>query len=433
MDFNGLSIDQAPPISAPLRFFLTAPVFGLIAGILILFTDVNSLQSRFSIESILIAHAITIGFFSFVMLGALTQMLPVLAGAKIPKVELVAKISHFLLVFGTLCLLSGLYTGNTLLTTFAFVGLGCGFLMMIIAIAYGIMKVKNFTPTVKAMATSLIFAFFVLLMGLVLLYSHIAKDISEFHLIISNIHSVWGIFGFAGILIIGVSFQVLPMFYVAPRFKQFCKQKVMWLIVFGLLLWLVSNIFYDAFAVIAKLWVALFFLAFATTVWKKLDARRRPISDVTVWYWRSSSVFLAMGTIMWVADEYFGNNYTVLVALFIGGGFIFSIMIGMLYKIIPFLVWFHLNGSGYMSIPTMNEMINKKLSYAQFIFFIVALIGLSLSFFIPALLEIFAFSFILSMIILQYNVAAPVLIYVKIKKMKPDFDMSAFTIHEGNK
>ncbi|HFB53658.1 MAG TPA: hypothetical protein ENJ67_02890, partial [Sulfurimonas autotrophica] len=88
MDFNGLSIDQAPPISAPLRFFLTAPLFGIVAGIVLFFSDSAALMSRYSIDAIVVTHLITIGVFGFVMLGALTQMLPVLASAKIPKVKL---------------------------------------------------------------------------------------------------------------------------------------------------------------------------------------------------------------------------------------------------------------------------------------------------------------------------------------------------------
>ena len=32
MELAGLSTDQAPPIAAPVRFFLTAPLFGILAG-----------------------------------------------------------------------------------------------------------------------------------------------------------------------------------------------------------------------------------------------------------------------------------------------------------------------------------------------------------------------------------------------------------------
>jgi hypothetical protein len=136
VDFNGLSIDQAPPISAPLRFFLTAPIFGLIAGILILFSDTQTLMSRFSIDSIIVTHTITIGIFSFIMLGALIQMLPVLASTKITKVKLVTTISHIFLVFGLLTMIFGLKMSNDILNHISYIFLGSGFLLMILSINF---------------------------------------------------------------------------------------------------------------------------------------------------------------------------------------------------------------------------------------------------------------------------------------------------------
>ena len=157
-------------------------------------------------------------------------------------------------------------------------------------------------------------------------------------------------------------------------------------------------------------------------MWLKLNKRKRPISDVTVWYWRNASIFLTLGSFLWVFDEFFKHEYISMVAIIIGGGFILSILTGMLYKIIPFLVWFHLNAMGYMSIPTITEMINIKLAKMQFVFFILALLGFIFSFYFEAILKISAISFILSMALLQYNIIAPVLIYIKTKKRKPDFD-----------
>jgi len=427
LDFNGLSIDQAPPISALSRFFLTAPLFGILAGFLIFFSDSATLMNRYSTDSIVITHAITIGFLAFIMLGAMTQMLPVLAGAKMPKVELVTKYSYMLLMIGSISMLIGLSLSNTVFNIIAFIGLGSGFLMILTATAISLRSVVNFNATVKAIATSVVFAFFVVLMGLYLLYSYIINDITSSHIIVANIHSVWAIFGFAVILIIGVAFQVLPMFYVAPKFKQFCKRRVVWLISIGLVLWLFLSAFYEEYTLIAKFWIAIFIWAFATTVWLKLSRRRRPVSDVTVWYWRSASIFLTLGSFLWIFDEYFKHEYIVMVAILIGGGFILSIMIGMIYKIIPFLVWFHLNAKGYMSIPTMNEMINKNLGKLQFILFIFSLIGFIFAFYIPQLLQISAISFIISMIVLEYNIIAPMLIYRKILKTKPDFDMSTLS------
>lgn len=428
MDLNGLSADQAPPISAPIRFFLTAPIFGVIAGLLILLCDVQMLISRYSIESIVITHAITIGFIGFVMLGALTQMLPVLAGVRVSKIDTIAKTSHIFLLFGTLFMIFGLLQDYSKLILVSSLFLGIGFLALIVPMLLALRKVVHVTASVRAIATSLVFAFIIVLMGMYLLSSYGIDKFSSLHVLFANIHSVWAIFGFAGVLIIGVSFHVLPMFYVAPRFKSFCKQKVVWLISFGLVLWLILNIFLDSYSTVAKIWVALFFWAFATTVLLKLNRRRRPVSDITVYYWRTAAIFMTLGTFAWAINDFYDSKYIVIVAILIGGGFIFSIMSGMLYKIVPFLVWFHLNARGYMSIPTMNEMINKKLAKIQFILFVISLIGFIISFFIPNILPIFAITFIVSMLILEYNIIAPVLIYRKIIKTKPDFDMSAFNI-----
>jgi len=426
LDFQGLSVDQAPPISAPLRFFLTAPLFGVIAGVLMLMSDPASLMSRFSMDSIIVTHAITIGMFAFIMLGALTQMLPVLAAAKIPKVKAVTLFSYLLLTFGLLAMIVGLKFQIDSVTSAAYLSLGSGFLTMVGAIAYSLKDVTNFTATIRGMAASLLFAFFIGLMGVFLLFEYASNSLSEYHQLIADIHSVWAIFGFCGLLIIGVAFQVLPMFYVAPKFKRFCKKRVVNLISIGLFIWLVLNIYADGYTLYAKMWIATFFWAFATAVWVKFNKRKRPISDVTVWYWRAASIFLTLGSFLWIFDEFFKHEYIVMVGILIGGGFILSIMIGMLYKIVPFLVWFHLNAMGYMSIPTLNEMIDKGLAKVQFTLLILSFIGFVFAFYMPLLLVPSAAYFIISMLILEYNIIAPVRIYNKTKKSKPDFDMSMF-------
>ncbi len=426
MNFEGLSLEQAPPISAPLRFFLSAPIFGIIAGILILFSDQTMLLSRFSTQTILLTHILTIGFLALVMFGALVQMLPVLAGVNIPKASLFSAISHFFMTVGLFLMIAGMLLNIGKITLVSSLFLGIGFLAIILPMLYASKNIVSVTASARALITGLTIALVITLMGMHLLASHGLGKFSSTHLLFANIHSVFAIFGFAGVLIIGVAFQVLPMFYVAPRFKRFCKQKVVWLITSGLALWVVLNIFLPSFATVAKIWIALFFWAFSTTVFLKLRARRRPIKDTTIWYWYFASVSMTLGTFAWVIDDFLGEQYIVLVSILIGGGFILSIMQGMLYKIVPFLVWFHLNAKGYMNIPTMNEMVNKKLSLVQFALFAISMVGFLLSAFMPSLIAIFAITFILSMVLLEYNIILPVLVYGKTLKTKPEFDMSEF-------
>lgn len=423
MNFTGLSLDQAPPISAPLRFFLTAPLFGFIAATLLLFADQSTIMSRFSSETIGFVHLITIGVFAMVMLGALQQMLPVLAGVTLPWALNIARISHLLLSFGLLAMVAGLFTTNTSLMLIAMLLLGGGFLLILFAITRALVKVENFNATVRSMSASVALAFGVVGLGEYLLSAHMQANITQIQLSLSDVHAVLGIFGFAGLLIIGVTFQVLPMFYVAPRFKRFCKKYVLWLILTGLLLWSLTTLFFPIATLVGKLVIVLFFFAFTTTVLKKLKERRRPIADVTIWYWKTGAISFMMGSVLWLLQDFVHQDLIAMISIFIGGGFILSIITGMLYKIVPFLSWFHLNASGYMQIPTMREFINVKVAKAQYFAYVTALFLGILSYWFEAALMSSAIALGLSFLLLEYNLLSVVLRYREIKKREPDFVM----------
>lgn len=424
MNFTGLSLDQAPPLDAPARFFITAPIFGMLAAVLIFMTDPALLLSRHSLEAIVIVHLFTIGMFAMAMLGALQQMLPVLAGVSLPKAKAVATFSHLALVLGLLLMAVGLLQSSKVMLLLAAVGLGAGFIVLLATIALAMKKVAFFTPTVKAMMVAVTMAFLVTLLGLHLLSGYASGNISELQVTLADIHSVWAVFGFAGLLIVGVAFQVLPMFYVTPQFKTFTTQSMVPLMTLGLLIWMVLNIFLPEYAWTGKLIVTLFFLAFSAMIFKKFHERRRPISDVTVKYWHLGALLLASGLLLWQADVWLEADHISVVSVFIGG-FVLSIISGMLYKVLPFLVWFHLNGQGYMSVPTMNEMIDKRLALTQFILFALSIVLFIAAFWVPMLTKIGALSLFISMTLLEYNLIQALDVYRTTRKNPPEFAMTA--------
>ncbi|NOR73087.1 MAG: hypothetical protein GQ467_04370, partial [Mariprofundaceae bacterium] len=55
----GLSLDQAPPLSVPLRFFLTAPLFGIAAALRMLTGGPVIFASRWSPSMFALTHLIT--------------------------------------------------------------------------------------------------------------------------------------------------------------------------------------------------------------------------------------------------------------------------------------------------------------------------------------------------------------------------------------
>ena len=76
---SGLSLDQAPPISVVFRFFLAGSLWGIAAGIWLFFAGAPALEPS-TPEALILTHMLTLGVMLSFMLGALFQMLPVLAG-----------------------------------------------------------------------------------------------------------------------------------------------------------------------------------------------------------------------------------------------------------------------------------------------------------------------------------------------------------------
>ena len=107
MRSSRLSLDQAPPEDIPFRFFLTAPVFGFLAGCLILFRGVLLFSSSWHFETIALTHLITLSWGMMIMMGAFYQLFPVLVGGQVPRIAL-SRAVYFFMIIGILALAGGL-------------------------------------------------------------------------------------------------------------------------------------------------------------------------------------------------------------------------------------------------------------------------------------------------------------------------------------
>lgn len=56
-----LSFDNAPPLSVPARFFVAAPGYGVLAGLLVLLQGQDLLLSRWSPAMLALTHLLTVG------------------------------------------------------------------------------------------------------------------------------------------------------------------------------------------------------------------------------------------------------------------------------------------------------------------------------------------------------------------------------------
>ena len=133
MKIASLSPDQSPPIELPLRFFVVAPVFLVLAGLLLAIIGGNPFADLRSPTQIAATHHVTLGFMAMIMAGAIQQLLPVVIGSPMPAPRLVAWLTFLPLIAGTLLLSAGFALGEPALLNLSWPLLGLAFLVFITA------------------------------------------------------------------------------------------------------------------------------------------------------------------------------------------------------------------------------------------------------------------------------------------------------------
>lgn len=373
MSQPGLSLDQAPPILVPLRFFLTAPLFAILVSVLALWHGPELLGSRWHPLLLAATHLLTLGFLAMVMMGALMQMLPVVAGAPVKRPRLVAWIVHVLACAGILFLACGLATGSPFLLMPAMLLLGSGLLLFVAVILLSLRRALAGNPTASAMRLAATALAATVTLGLILASNHAwgwwlpdARDS------LTNLHLTWGLLGWVGLLVTGVAYQTVPMFQLTPNYPPLLTR---WLSkgLFLLLAALPLALLFQPVQLVFGLLLAAGFSTFAVMTLRLQTKRRRKLADIPLAFWRVgvSSILLSVG--LWLAGQIFpefgaGNNYGLLLGIAMIIGFAMTVVNGMLYRIAPFLIWFHLQSqrrSGTRSVPNVKEILPERRARGQ--------------------------------------------------------------------
>lgn len=388
--FKGVSLDQAPPFEAPLKFFITAPIMGMIASLVMLFLS----------ENLIALHIVTIGFMVMMMFGAMLQMLPVVAGVVLQKPRIIANFTYIFLLISLFAFAISFYfhTQIAFVVLFGAIVFGMGIFSFISA--KELLKVQNKSMIVQGMILSFVFFILAFGLGLLMIYFHITSLIPEFypHLVSLHFHIIF--FGWVFLLISSISFQVVPMFWVCDAYKINEQKIIVWSVILGVVTLFLSSI-------LSKFFFAFGGFYYIYLTYQKLKNRKRKLKDQTVLFWQMGLFFFAFGLVSFLLVEFFPFDETIIALLF--GGFALAIINGMMYKIIPFLTWFHLSNRGIFPIPTMRDMLDDRFVTVQRILFFLSIIASLVD------LSLGALFFLSSNIVLFYNILVPARIYFRLK------------------
>lgn len=391
-----LSFEQSPPLAAPLRFFLSAPLFIVLAGVLLVVDGGALLGSRWSPATLAATHLLTIGFMLQVMLGALIQILPVVAGANLARPALVAALVHPAINLGALAMAAGFLFAEARWLQLAAALLGLGLAVFLGVAGRAVFRVPSTSPSIRGLKLALLALAATVGSGLFMLLV-LAGGWPVALPGLANLHAGWGLAGWAGVLLAAVAYVVVPMFQLTPGYPA---RPAWWFPPATLAALLLSTlaVVVDAgwLNLIGRLLLAVVALAFIAQTLKLQAGRRRARPDATFRYWQlglgatlAALLMLVVETLL-PAGVVLPAEWTVLLGVLVLVGGFLPFIIGMLYKIVPFLLWFDLQHRSLpgKAVPAMNKLLDEPRMRGQLHSFFAAFALSTVSVAAPAWLAI---------------------------------------------
>lgn len=321
---------------------MPAPWLGAAAGLLLALGPADGLPHRFAPLALASVHMVALAMLLPVMLGALFQMMPVIAHVPVPRVRWIAPFVALAGVGMATALSAGFLGGGGAAFRWA-----AAMALFPLAVAMVLLTAGRRVMRVDATARTLAWIGAPLLATVAAGIALAGTLGGWWQLPVSTVlplHVAWGLGGWLGALVTGVATTVLPMFWQARRLPaplQRCLPMAHWLLLlaFSLVAVTAGEGAIARYALLPYLaFIVILGMAKLTTL---LRARRRHDPHWLLWLIASASMSTA-ATLAAVAQFHPAPALPWLIGVLtlIGCGAL--PVTAMLGKIVPFLVWLHL-------------------------------------------------------------------------------------------
>jgi hypothetical protein len=354
--FLGGAKSRLLPASVPFRFFAMAAVFHVAMWLALFAGAAHATSFRGGLGPALAAlHMLTLGVLTSTAIGASVQLLPVATRRSLVAVWPI-KAVFWLVGSGVPLLIFGMYSAALAVMTFGAVIASLGLLLFAFILADNLWRAGSL-PVVATYGWAAL-ACLVLLtaLGIVLAVDYelgILPDHTGFALA----HMILGGFGFMGLLALGFSHVLVPMFALsaAPEKKRSIAGVALAAValVLGVFGALTGNTSALAAAAIMGLAAAGLHLWLMSIVLKTGMRKRLGFSFLLIRVaWAMLPATLLVG--LAVLFGYAGPNGPTLFGLFLLIGWLLTFLLGILQRILPFLASMHMSRSS--SPPLMSEL-----------------------------------------------------------------------------
>jgi hypothetical protein len=381
---RALAYALSPAPGMPLGFLLAAPWFGVLAALALFGAGDSAFVSRWSAPTLGATHLITLGYLGMTMAGAILQLIPVVTGVALPLSRVAAVSAWGSLAVGALLLAGALtFSASTLLVPAALL-LAAAFTILVSVIAPALWRPASAgaLPMVRGMRLAVTGLVVTVTFGVILALT-LAGILGAPLLMFVSLHAAWGLVGWVGMLIAGVAFQVIPMFQSSQTYPAPVTRGGPWALFILLGAWSAATISAAAGAApmaapeaLAALLGAVLTGFAGFTGWLLTRGKRKK-PDATTLYWRLSLSSLAVSVVLYLAPPY--EQAPLVIGIVFIFGFAMGAVNGMLLKIVPFLLWYHLQHNPAArkgEVPSMRVILPDAVARRQFFWHAAALAGL---------------------------------------------------------
>lgn len=378
------NIGNAPKNYAVLPFYATSAAFFLIWSVLLFLSESVFDVHYFNAHLLAVVHIAALGWGTMTIFGAAYQLIPVISEQNLYSSTL-ALISYCFLTLGTVLIA---YSFWFFIMDWHLILGGALILIAALLYSYNVLKTIRiftlFSWERLFLFSSALWLITTVVIGLLLAFNFKYPFFTSNHLEILKLHAHAGLAGWFLQLITGVSIRLMPMFLLGKSTKNHLIKVSFILQNAGLLLFLLDG-YLEAITYRSLIYAALIgagiicWLLYIIDVYKK---RLKKKIDIPMSHslWSLIYLIVAIGFIPFV---YFGVNmkWTFVYGVFLFMGWISSLILGMTFKTLPFIVWnnHYKNLHGKGKIPMPKDLYSPRMLKIQFWFFVIAIYVLALS------------------------------------------------------
>ncbi|WP_029520728.1 hypothetical protein [Persephonella sp. IF05-L8] len=378
---GSLATKFAPPFSLVLHYFIGGAALNLIAILVLLSFSSQFAQPFYNLQNAAIVHIQLLGFVMMIIFGALYQLIPVALEVPVFSFKL-GYLQFYIYLTGIIIFVISLIYGNL----FFLLPVGATFLYlsMSIFIFNFFMSLKNlekFDITSKFLITANISLLIGISLGIFLSLNFFTGWVSDiFRLVVT--HIIFTLLGFIPMVVMGVSMVLLPMFSLAHKFNDKYINIAFYLMViavfgFGLGFLFTGSNYILVSGIYLILLGMVFYLLQVYEIYSKRPRRTKDIGMDTMFY----SHFILILSIITGLFIPFMEKAIYLFGISLIFGFFPVLIYGSMFKIVPFLTWFHRFSSlvGKKKVPMLADMLPQKIPDVQVVIyslgFVVLFIG----------------------------------------------------------